>query len=78
MLPQIFAPIFLKKIVMQKLLQNFAQKQSENLLNAKKPQNYAEKFMQKKRKKVSISLLVNLEEAVPAPLSSGNLNHTSD
>ena len=28
---------------MQKLLQNFAQKQSENLLHAKKPQNYAEK-----------------------------------
>ena len=43
MLPQIFAPIFLEKIVMQKLLQNFAQKQSKNLLNAKKSQNYAEK-----------------------------------
>ena len=52
-LPQIFAPIFLEKIVMQKMLQNFAQKQSENLLNAKKTQNYAEKFMQKKKRKKS-------------------------
>ena len=59
MLPQIFAPIFLEKIVMQKLLQNFAQKQSENLLHAKKPQNYAEKFMQKKRKKSQFPYSVN-------------------
>ena len=59
MLPQIFAPIFLEKIVMQKLLQNFAQKQSENLLNAKKTQNYAEKFMQKKNGK-SLNFLTHI------------------
>ena len=32
---------------MQKILQNFAQKNTENLLNEKKPQNYAENFLKK-------------------------------
>ena len=51
MLPQIFAPIFLEKIVMQKLLQNFAQKQSENLLNAKKPAKLCGEIYAKKNGK---------------------------
>ena len=46
-LPQIFAPIFLEKIAMQKILQNFAQKNTENLLNEKKPAKLCGNFFEK-------------------------------
>ena len=56
MLPQIFATIFLKKNVMQKLQQNVAQKQSEHLLMQKNAKLCGEIYA-KKTEKVSISLL---------------------